>query len=357
MKILSVFYIPSGGVETLVRQRSLALKNRGITNHFLYYQQGAGVQNSQNQVFITNHDPSIQRLIQREQYDVIIVNSDYLFLPRIRNLGFRGRLIYEVQGLGSIQQAEATLNAAKQHVDPYADAILFPRTPHLIQLVNHYYPAKHKFCFNNCLDTNQFTYVNNLPAESNSIIGWVGRLEENKNWRAFLDICAGLVRYNNSLRIWVFSDDNLNSPSEKTDFQQKVQNLNLANHITHYSNVPHRQMPTFYSRIGNSGGFLLSTSKVEGFGYAIIEAMSCLCPVICSDSDGIKSFVFHNETGKLFQQDHIQQAIQEAIALLSDPALKHSIRINGQKYIQTHFSPETYTANFIGMLQTLGIQA
>lgn len=354
MKILSVFYIPSGGVETLVRQRSKSLKSKGIVSHFLYYRPGAGTQNSEDPTFVSNHNPSIKRLIQREQYDVIIVNSDFTFLPRARNLGFQGKLIYEVQGLGSFRQAEATLSAAKPYVDAYVDAVLMPKTPHLIELVHHYFPSKPTFSFHNCLDTKQFAYVHHLSPEKHSIIGWVGRLEENKNWRLFLDICAGLVRFSPQLKFWIFTDDSLNSAAEKAAFHQKAQQLQLLNRITVYSNVPHRKMPVYYSRIGNSGGFLLSTSNVEGFGYAIIEAMACLCPVICSDSDGVKSFVFHNKTGKLFPRNNAQQAIQEAIALFSNPDLKQNIRLNGQKYIQDHFSLEAYAENFANMLKALG---
>lgn len=38
MNILFVYYVSSGGVETLNRQRSSALKKKNIKCHFLYYQ-------------------------------------------------------------------------------------------------------------------------------------------------------------------------------------------------------------------------------------------------------------------------------------------------------------------------------
>lgn len=354
MKILSVFYIPSGGVETLARQRSLALKRQGAECHFLYYEHGSGFQNITDKAFIMNDDPSIQQLIVKEKYDVIIVNSDFLFLPRIRKLGYTGILLYEVQGLGSLQEAEHVFKHSQPYVHQFADAVLYPRTPHLMQLVQRYFPNHKKFCFHNCLDTKQFTYISkHMPIEPHTLVGWIGRLEENKNWRSFLEICANLLLFSKNLRFWIFTDDSLNTTAEKAAFYQRILDLDLQNYISILSNVPHNKMPYYYTRIGNSGGFLCSTSKVEGFGYAMVEAMSCLCPVITSDSDSVRSFIFHNNTGKIFPQNSEQQAVNEAIELLSQPALKQTIRQQGQRFVQEHFSLEKYAANFMQMIRTL----
>lgn len=38
-----------------------------------------------------------------------------------------------------------------------------------------------------------------------------------------------------------------------------------------FSNVSNEHMADYFSMIGDSGVFLCSTSKVEGFGYAIVE--------------------------------------------------------------------------------------
>lgn len=60
MNILFVFYVPSGGVETLNRQRSVALKKIGINSHFLYYQKRRELLNDHEApVFITNNNTSV----------------------------------------------------------------------------------------------------------------------------------------------------------------------------------------------------------------------------------------------------------------------------------------------------------
>ncbi|XXM71193.1 glycosyltransferase family 4 protein [Lysinibacillus sphaericus] len=356
MKILFVFYVPSGGVETLARQRSLALKDLGIQFEYLYFQRGAGIQNINEKVYITNNDQEIRQIITSNKYHAIIVDSEYPFLSRIRNLGYKGKVIYEIQGLGSFSEAENALRHAQPIVNQHADAILYPQTPHLMELVQKYYPNKKKFCFHNCIDTDSFTYKSvNMPIEKNTIIGWVGRIEENKNWKDFLLISSKLCRYSNNMRVWMFTDDNLGNPKEKARFNHMLDILGLRNKVIQYSNIPHNQMAHYYSRIGNSGGFLLSTSKVEGFGYAIVEAMSCMCPVITTDSDGVKSFVFHNKTGKLINNNIVENGKTQAIELLNNPELKANLRRNGRKFIEENFSLQHYSQNFSTALKELNL--
>jgi hypothetical protein len=44
-RVLFVFVLPSGGVDTLNRMRIQALAGRNIDSHLLYFQSGSGAQN------------------------------------------------------------------------------------------------------------------------------------------------------------------------------------------------------------------------------------------------------------------------------------------------------------------------
>lgn len=159
MNILFAFYIPSGGVETLNRLRSNALQKLGHTCHCLYLNGGSGLQNCHDtQVFVTSNDIEIKQILDRGSYDVIVVTSAYRFLAKFRIMGFRGKLIYEVQGLGSFAQARATLTEANHNILTYTDALLNPNTPHIKQLFSEYSPQVPQFNFNNCMDMEAFYY-------------------------------------------------------------------------------------------------------------------------------------------------------------------------------------------------------
>jgi len=355
INVLFIFYVPSGGVETLNRQRFYALKKKGITCHFLYTQPGTGLQNKINTtIFVANNDNEIKDIIQRGNYEAIVVSSDLLLLKKIRNFGYQRSLIYEIQGLGfNKEYAEEFLkNQAYPILNNYCDAILYPQTPHIIQACEKYFPTKKKFCFHNCFNTEEFKYQAH-PKKEKPVIGWVGRLEENKNWKDFLSIGAKLIQENPSIQLWMFEDNTLGKKSERIAFEQKINELNLRNHLTVHANQPHSKMAEYFSIIGDSGGFLCSTSKVEGFGYAVLEAMVCKCPVLSTDSDGVRSFIKHNKTGKFFELGNINQAVQEGKELMSNPKLREEIRESGATYIKLHFSPEKYAENFLNMIYNL----
>ncbi|MDO6657630.1 glycosyltransferase family 4 protein [Anaerobacillus sp. 1_MG-2023] len=352
MKVLFVYYLPSGGVETLNRERCLALKEAGVSCELLYMQQGSGYANIRDiPVYVTNNDQEIKALIEKNHYTLIMVCSDHLFLKRIRSLGYKGKLIYEIQGLGTISEAERWMQKANQHVKTYADAIFYPRTPHLAKLVGKYIPNFPVYSFHNCFDTDRFKYSSSSSISSVPIIGWVGRLESNKNWRGFLEYVFELRKKQPHLVIWMFHDPTLAVASEKTAFEITCSKLRLKDIITCYSNVPNVEMAKYFSMIGDSGGFLCSTSLVEGFGYALVEAISCHCPVVTTDSDGVRSFVLHNQSGKLIDLSDMSDAVNQGIDLLTNKTLRNALKFQAKNHIAYNLDPKKYASRFIDMMK------
>jgi glycosyltransferase involved in cell wall biosynthesis len=354
MKILFTFYLASGGIVTLNHQRFQALQNKEFDCHFLYLMKGPALKNTKiTKTFVTNKDKEIQEILSREQYDVIVVILDYLFVSRLRRLGYKGKIIYDVQGFGT--QIKELLERAKEHIATEVDGILSPETPHLQNLINHYYPNLKKFHFHNCINFNTFTY-RKFPKLEKKVIGWVGRIDQNKNWKLFLQLGAELIKDDPAIELWMFEDPKATTSQERDRFTKWVNKLNLRDKLKSHFNVPYDEMANYYSLIGNSGGFLCSTSKKEGFGYAILEAMCCKCPVLCTDSDGVKSFVFHNQTGKIIPHNDLPAAVKEAKNLLYDDNLRKELSTKALKHIHTNFTPPIYKENFLNMLHSIGIK-
>ncbi|MCP3739186.1 glycosyltransferase family 4 protein [Rossellomorea sp. BNER] len=356
MKLLFVFYVPSGGVETLNKQRHIALKQAGVTCHFLYYSKRRNLLNHENAtVFINDKDEEIRNIIQKGNYDAIIVTSDYSALPRFRQLGYKGKIILEIQGFGPKHVASEELKKAIPYVTQHGNALLNPKTPHIIKIFDQYFPSTPKFSFNNCFDTTAFHYKP-LPVKNNPIIAWIGRLEDNKNWREFLQIGHRLIKdVNPKIELYMFEDPSLSSLKERNDFFQLVKLLNLREKLFLLQNVPNNKMQEYFSRIGDSGGFYCSTSKVEGAPYSLLEAMSCRCPILTTDSDGVRSAILHNQTGKYYQIGNINHAVKQAGELMSNKNTRDYIIDNAKNHVKTQFSHEQYRKNFINMLRSLGI--
>ncbi|MBP3966990.1 glycosyltransferase family 4 protein [Paenibacillus lignilyticus] len=353
MKLLFTFFNPSGGMETLNRIRCHAFMKMDVECHLLYSLDGEGRKNIKDiPTFVMNDEASIGKLIQRQNYDAIVVCTDVTMLLTIKKAGFKGHLIFEIQGLGTLQTASAVLKDISARVLQAADGVLYPQTSHLQELMTAYLHGIPHFCFDDPLDTECFGY-SSYPPKPFPIIGWVGRIEANKNWREFLLIGSRMLQKHPEGYLWIFGDTTLGDPAEKEHYDRWVNGLQLQHKLIVYSNIPHEQIADYFSVIGDSGGFLCSTSILEGFGYAVAEAMLCRCPVLTTDSDGIRRFLIHDVTGKLYARGNVNQAVVQGESLMKDTTLRNTIRKNAEKHIKQHFSSEKYTTNFMNMLKSL----
>lgn len=351
MKILFTFYNPSGGMQTLNRVRCQALYTRGVECHLLYTHHGKGQQNIRNiPTHITNSDGEIRDLLAREAFDLIVVCTDIYLAERIRAFGYKRPLIFEVQGLGTLNEAEQVIESFSERIHRLIDGLLYPETAHLQTLLQSRFPSIPQYCFDDPVDCVTFGY-SNYPAKQYPIIGWVGRIQTNKNWREFLQIGQRLLAIHPELYLWIFQDDTLFEPDQKESFEQFIAETGISSRLISYSNIPHELMADYMSIIGDSGGLLLSTSILEGFGYAVAEAMLCRCPVLTTDSDGIRRLVIHNHTGKIYQRGQLDEAVNAALSLMHDPLLREEIRGNGERHIRTNLSSELYADRFLQMLQ------
>ncbi|QHW33433.1 glycosyltransferase [Paenibacillus rhizovicinus] len=358
MKLLFTYFIPSGGIETLNRLRYHALRAVGIESHALYLWNGAGVQNMSGiPHFVTNNDLEIINVLQTNKYDAVIVICDHFMLQRVRGLGYRGPILYEAQGLGTKEDATGTIAFATTIIRSNAQGVISPPTSHLMELFQRYLGNFPRFYVQNMIDTQQFSHhaAPWLNPAGDPILGWIGRLEHNKNWRLYLRIAAALAADRPNMKCWMFEDAFISGPGEREQFHAMVKELGLETRLVVRSNIPHSHMPYYLSAIGDSGGMLLSTSFTEGFGYAVAEAMSCRCPVLSTDSDGVRCFIDHNRTGKFFMSRSAEEAVKEAKELLDNRPLAEQLRSQAQQHIRTHFSFGRYAADFINVLAAIGV--
>lgn len=341
MKFLFSFYMPSGGMGTLNKIRTAALTKHGHDCRLLYTCVGEDVSVE-----------ALKRLFQKEEFDTVVVSSDYVFLQKIREAGYQGPLIYEVQGYGPPEEGKRVIVQADSYIREYADAVLYPRTSHLAKLFQSHLPELAQYSFDNPQDSLQMRY-HQYPPRKFPVIGWVGRIEYNKNWAELLELIRRLIPDYPNLYVWMFGDQGLDNEWELQQFEAKVEAYGLTSRVIRYSNVPYALMADYFSIIGDSGGFLCSTSLLEGFGYAVGEAMLCRCPVLSSSSDGVTRMVKHKKTGMLYRSGDVDGAVEAAKRLMNDRLFRQRIRRAGALHIRKQFQPEQYAANFIGMVQKM----
>lgn len=354
MNILFVFYVPSGGVDTLNRSRCIGLSKYGIRAHCLYYNWGAGIQNAGDvKTFVTNEDTKIKEILKQGKYDVIVATTDHECFDRFRKLGYKGKFILEIQGYGAKETARYALTIAEKTIKKHASALLHPNTSHIGELFDQLFPEIPQFRFNNCFDMSNFRY-REVEKPKYPILGWLGRMDDNKNWREFI-LIAYMLQASRfpDLQLWMYEDPNLAFDGEREAFMNMIYSLKLEDRVTLFSNIPNHDMQYYFSMIADSGGLLCSTSKVEGGPVSILEAMSCGCPVMTTDSDGVATSMIHNVTGKVYKLGHISRAVAEAYELMSNPVFRAQIQKNAYQHVSNEFSLDKYCLHFIDMIYAI----
>lgn len=353
MKVLFVFYVPSGGMDSINRLRCQQLRNYGVEASCLYYYWGSGMQNKADfPIYITNDDLEIKQILDAGGFDVIVVTTDHMSFPRFRNLGYTGKLVLEIQGYGPKEVARKKLTEAVPYVNAYASALLNPCTPHIAELFQELFSHIPQYHIPNCFNAEAFTYRKTIPL-AYPVIAWLGRMEDNKNWKEFLYIGHQLSYYVPDLQMWMFEDSNLSDPDQREQFVQTIKALDLEPRLSLFSNIPNEEMQFYYSAIGDSGGFMCSTSKVEGGPVSVLEAMSCRCPVLATNSDGVALTIKHNVTGKNYTLGNVSQAVMEGLSLIKDHQLRENIRSAALIRLKTEFNPYVYCVSLIDMLYNI----
>lgn len=80
-------------------------------------------------------------------------------------------------------------------------------------------------------------------------------------------------------------------------------------HVTVIEHLDYDDMPFLYTAVAASGGCMVSTSRDERGHMAVLEAMSCRCPVVVSDSSGLTDIVEDGKTGLVFSSADAEAAV------------------------------------------------
>ena len=99
------------------KRRCAALNHYGIEAHTLYLMPGTGLQNNTGTVFTMSDNEEIRTLLEEQQYDAVISTSDINMLERLRVfLHYKGKIIFEAQGLGTREAAVETIEMASPYL-------------------------------------------------------------------------------------------------------------------------------------------------------------------------------------------------------------------------------------------------
>ncbi len=92
--------------------------------------------------------------------------------------------------------------------------------------------------------------------------------------------------------------------------------------------------------------FLLP-SRLEGFGYAVAEAMACGKPIVCTNCSSLPELVVDQKSGFLCQQDNVDDFVEKIKTLGRDKNLRQSMGLFNRERIGENFTLEKMAENYL----------
>lgn len=137
----------------------------------------------------------------------------------------------------------------------------------------------------------------------------------------------------------------LAGPPLPGELESLAQELGLRSRIVVIEKPTNPQLEALYS----SAWALVFPSLGEGFGWPIIEAQSCGCPVVCSNTSALPEVA---GAGAVLVDPLDIEALAAGIGHLSDPALRQKLISLGFANAR-RFSSETMAQTYLGLYTRL----
>jgi glycosyltransferase involved in cell wall biosynthesis len=142
---------------------------------------------------------------------------------------------------------------------------------------------------------------------------FLGGLKPRKNLACLLDAWREVAGTRADARLLIAGTGPLDGA-----LRRRAAMLGLGDRVVFAGRVAEADKVGYY----NAADVFVSPSSLEGFGFAVGEAMSCARPVIVSDQGALPELVIHGEGGFVCRHDDAGELARRILLLLGDALLR-----------------------------------
>ncbi|MCW2685606.1 MAG: glycosyltransferase [Mycobacterium sp.] len=165
-------------------------------------------------------------------------------------------------------------------------------------------------------------------AEGDPVVGIVAALRPEKDHATLLR-AAGIVLHEMPRARFLVIGEGATRP----DLEALCSELRIAPNV-HFAGA----RGDIARLLGAIDVFALSSVTVECFPIALLEAMACARPAVCTAVGGIAEMINHGESGYLVPPKDPQQLAARLVSLLSDPQTAHRMGRAGRDRVEAEFN-------------------
>jgi L-malate glycosyltransferase len=165
-------------------------------------------------------------------------------------------------------------------------------------------------------------------------VGIVGEVSPVKGQVEFLHAAAQVAeRLPGRVEFFVVGEGAPRGGVYRARVAQAVEASRLAGCVRFPGRLDEEELP----RLLASLDLLVSASRSEAFGLAMVEAMACGVPVVATATEGAKEVVEHDSNGLLVPVGDVNALASSITALLEDDARRHALGVRALSTARERF--------------------
>lgn len=195
---------------------------------------------------------------------------------------------------------------------------------------------------NNGIDTQEFKPSNKNTKDGEIVIGTVGRMSAEKGYGYLLEAFAEVVKVHSKARLLFVGDGAL-----KESLKSQVSSLNMEDKVD-FAGFQSDVKP-FYEKMD----IFVSSSLIEHFPMAVLEAMACGKAIVATDVGGTKDLIHNGKTGFLIKKASVKEMTEVFFALIKDAALRNKLGESARNLVEEKYSLSGMVASYLEVYRTL----
>jgi glycosyltransferase involved in cell wall biosynthesis len=195
------------------------------------------------------------------------------------------------------------------------------------------------------LDFNLFR-VEKALAERDKLIGYIGRLSEEKGTMNFIKAIPEVLKVKENFKFLIIGQGPLYSK-----IKGFLNEHNLNDRVSLLDWIPHDEMPKYLNRLK----LLVLPSYTEGLPNIILEAMACGTPVLATLVGSIPDLIRDGETGFILENNKPETIAHGIIRALNNPKMD-DIALNAHKFAEQNYTYGAAVEGYKNILESLRLR-
>ncbi len=190
------------------------------------------------------------------------------------------------------------------------------------------------------VDTEQF-YPRVDFADRDHVVGFLGRLDEEKNVRMLATASQHLVE---NITFRFIGDGEL-----RTELEKELSNEIDSGAVAFTGWIDHQTVPQALSELRL---LVLPSAPTEGLPTVILESMACGTPVLANPVSGVPDVVHREETGYLIDQMNVEWLQQKIDRIIESEDLE-TISETSREYIESEYDFDAAVQRYQRILEAI----